>query len=112
MKSKLKGKKGELEACKIFEELFGVEMRRSQQYCGDSDESDDIVGCPGISIEVKRRQKLNIAEAVEKAVQEASESSTAIVLHRANRKPWLVSLRLEDLPDLAVKLFHLLADNR
>jgi hypothetical protein len=84
-------------------------MRRSQQYCGRSEESDDIVGQPCVSIEVKRRERFNLAEAVERAVQDAAEGNVAIVLHRADRQPWLVTLRLDDLPALAVTLFHTLA---
>jgi hypothetical protein len=104
-----KGKLGEREAAKLFSDLFGVDMRRSQQFCGRSDEADDIIGCPGVSVEVKRRNKVNLSAAVEQAVAEAAEGNAAIVLHRADRKPWLVSCRLEDLPDLVTKLFHVLA---
>lgn len=105
-----KGKLGEREAAKLFSELFGVEMRRSQQFCGRSEESDDIIGCPGVSVEVKRRNKVNLSSAIEQAVIDAADGNTAIVLHRADRKPWLVSLRLEDLPELVTKLFHVLAN--
>lgn len=108
--SKRKGAGGEREAAAKWSELFGVPMRRSQQYCGRSDESDDIVGQPGVSIEVKRRQRLNLAKTVEQAVAEAREGHVAVVLHRANRQPWLVTLQLDDLPDLVVQLFHTLTN--
>ncbi len=108
--SRDKGVRGEREAATKWQELFGVPMRRSQQYCGASDESDDIVGQVGVSIEVKRRQRFNLAQAVEQAVSEAREGHVAVVLHRANRQPWLVTLQLDDLPDLVVRLFHTLAN--
>ena len=90
--------------------LFDVPMRRSQQYCGSSNESDDIVGHPGISIEVKRRERFNLAETVERVVEDMADSNIAIVLHRADHKPWLVTLHLDDLPELAVRLFYTLAN--
>ncbi len=77
--SRNKGKRGEREAAAEWSRLFGIPMRRSQQFCGASDESDDIVGHPGISIEVKRRQHLNVADAVETAVAEAKEGHVAVV---------------------------------
>jgi hypothetical protein len=107
--SRDKGKRGELEAAARWSELFGVSMRRSQQYCGASDEADDIVGQFGVSIEVKRRERFNLAAAVEQAVKDAADGSIPVVLHRADHKPWLVTLRLDDLPELAVRLFHTLA---
>ncbi len=108
--SRDKGKRGEREAAAKWQELFGVPTRRSQQFCGRSEESDDIIGQPGVSIEVKRRQQLNLAKAVEQAVAEAKEGHVAVVLHRADRQPWLITLQLDDLPDLVVCLFHTLAN--
>ena len=109
--SRDKGKRGELEAAKAWEEIFGVEMRRSQQFCGRSDESDDIIGQPGVSFEVKRVARINVQRIVAKAVEDAAAGRVAVVLHRGDHQPWLVSLQLEDLPDLAVTLFQTLADN-
>ena len=109
--SRNKGKRGELEAAKAWGEIFGVEMRRSQQFCGRSDESDDIIGQPGVSFEVKRTARTNVQRVVAKAVEDAAEGRVAVVLHRGDHQPWLVSLRLEDLPGLVVTLFQTLADN-
>jgi hypothetical protein len=108
--SRDKGKTGEREAAAVWSALFGVPMRRSQQYCGRSDESDDIVGQPGVSIEVKRRERLNLGAAVSRAVEDAADGNVAVVLHRSNHQPWLVTLRLNDLPELVVRLFHTLAN--
>lgn len=107
--SRDKGARAEREAAAEWQRLFGRPMRRSQQYCGRSDDSDDIVGQPGVSIEVKRRERLNVAEAVEKCAADAKEGNVPIVLHRGNGKPWLVTLRLDDLPQLANVLFLTLA---
>jgi len=105
--SRRKGKRGELEAAKLWGELFGCkEMRRSQQYCGRSDESDDIVGQPGVAIEVKRVARINVQRVVARNVDDAAEERVPIVLHRADNQPWLVSLQLEDLPQLVETLFQ------
>ena len=109
-RSRDKGKRGEREAAAKWSELFGVPMRRSQQYCGSSNDSEDIVGHPGISIEVKRRERFNLAETVERAATDSADGNIAVVLHRADHKPWLVTLHLDDLPELAVRLFHTLAN--
>src|SRR5262245_42783013 len=110
LRSRNKGKRGEREAAAEWSRLFGVPMRRSQQFCGRSAESDDIVGQEGVSIEVKRRERFNLAEAVERAVQDAAEGNVAVVLHRADERPWLVTLRLDHLPELVNRLFYTLVN--
>ena len=107
--SRDKGKRGEREAAARWSALFGVPMRRSQQFCGGSDESDDIVGQCGVSIEVKRRNQFNVAQAVLKTAEDAAPGHVPIVLHRGDRQPWLVSLRLDDLPALVTRLYLTLA---
>lgn len=108
--SREKGKRGEREAAARWSQLFGVPMRRSQQYCGRSDESDDIVGQPGVSIEVKRRERFNLEAALKQAADDAADGDIPLVLHRKNHQPWLVTLQLEDLPELTVRLFHTLVN--
>ena len=44
------------------------------------------------------------ADRVVVAVEDAGEK-IPVVLHRANNKPWLAIVRLDDLPDLAVQLY-------
>lgn len=103
-----KGKVGERELSKELTRLFGEHCRRSVQFCGDAGDSD-VVGLEGLFIESKRVQRLNVPAAVEKAVEQCPAGEIPIVCHRANRQPWLVTLRLDDLPELAVRLFHVLS---
>lgn len=58
----------------------------------------DLVGLPGVHIEVKRVERLNIWKAMQQAVADADRfrDGLPIVIHRMNRKPWLVTMRLED----------------
>lgn len=58
----------------------------------------DLVGLPGIHIECKRVEKLNVPQAMEQAVRDAGKfhDGAPALFHRRNRQPWLVTMRLED----------------
>ena len=58
MNSRNKGKIGELELAKLFRD-HGFKSRRGQQYCGTSGEAD-VTGLPGLHIECKRVERLNL----------------------------------------------------
>lgn len=103
-----KGKSGERELAHKLTELFGLECRRGQQFRGGAD-SPDVVGIPGVHWEAKRVERLNLGDAMQQAVRDAGES-VPVVAHRRNRGEWLATLRLADLPRLAVVLFHVLSE--
>ena len=92
--SKDKGRRGERELSKKLERL-GFRTRRGQQYCGANGDAD-VVGIPGIHIECKRVERLNIDNAMAQAVADAPEDEMPTVFHRKNGKGWLVTMRLED----------------
>ena len=95
MNSRQKGKRGELELAKVLRES-GYSTRRGQQYSG-TETSADVVGLPGIHIECKRVEHLNIEAAVAQAVRDTGESGDLpAVFHRKNNQPWLVTMRLDD----------------
>lgn len=94
MNSRNKGAAGERElAAKL--RGYGYKCRRGQQYSGVNGDAD-VVGLPGIHIECKRVERLNLSEAVKQAVRDAKASETPAVFHRKNREDWLVTLRLDD----------------
>lgn len=94
--SRNKGKVGERELAAALRAEGFESARRGQQYSG-SETSADVVGLPGIHIECKRVEKLNIYEAVEQAQRDAGDSGELpVVFHRRNRKPWLVTMPLSD----------------
>ena len=67
----------------------------------------DVSGLPGIHIEVKRRERLNITEAMEQAERDADRfrDGAPAVFHRKNKSPWLVTMKLSDwLPLYALAL--------
>ena len=92
--SRAKGARGELELSSKLKE-YGYETRRGQQFCGSNGDAD-VVGLPGIHIECKRVQQLNLYDAVSKAKSDANEGDVPTVFHRKDRCEWLVTMRLED----------------
>ncbi|MDD6200230.1 MAG: hypothetical protein PUB93_03060, partial [Firmicutes bacterium] len=61
-------------------------------------EVPDLSGLPGIHIEVKRVEKLNVGEAMEQSIRDSERMRDGMpaLFHRRNRKPWLVTMRLVD----------------
>lgn len=94
MNSRKKGAAGERELSHILQE-YGYECRRGQQYCGANGDAD-VVGLPGIHIECKRVERLNISEAVRQSVRDADAAEIPAVFHRKNREGWLVTVTLDD----------------
>lgn len=80
-------------------EKYGYKAYRSQQYCGANGDAD-VVGLPGVHIECKRQERLNIYDAMEQSISDAKEDEMPVVMHRKNRKPWLVTLELKDFMEL------------
>jgi hypothetical protein len=93
--SKVKGAVGERELAAELNRLLSVSTRRGQQFSGL--EGEDVVGLPGIHIECKRVEKLNIETAINQSIKDAKPDQVPAVFHRKNRKPWLVTFLLEDI---------------
>ena len=92
--SRAKGARGERELARILRG-YGYDCRRGQQYCGANGDAD-VVGLPGIHIECKRGQRLNIDDAMLQAIRDRREGEYPAVFHRKNNHEWLVTMRLED----------------
>lgn len=58
----------------------------------------DVSGLPGIHIECKRVEALNVTRAMEQAERDADRfrDGAPAVFHRKNKSPWLVTMRLSD----------------
>lgn len=95
MNSKRKGKNGELEFSRLCRE-HGYDCRRTAQYCGNTGDAADVTGLPGIHVEVKRVERLNVSEAMGQAIRDARPGELPIVAHRRSHEPWLATMRLED----------------
>jgi Holliday junction resolvase len=94
MNSRAKGARGERELARILRG-YGYDCRRGQQYCGANGDAD-VVGLPGIHIECKRGQRLNIDEAMLQAIRDRREGEYPAVFHRKNNGKWMVTMLLDD----------------
>lgn len=94
MNSRAKGAAGERELAKVLRES-GYEARRGQQFCGKNGDAD-VVGLPGVHIECKRVERLNIEDAMAQAKRDAREGEIPAVFHRKNNCAWLVTMQLND----------------
>ena len=93
--SQRKGRAAELELAHILQARgHKIDPGRSQNF----GEIPDVSGLPGIHIEVKRRERLNVSEAMKQAIRDADRfhDGAPAIFHRRSREPWLVTMRLED----------------
>ena len=93
--SRAKGATGEREIANILKEYGFKDARRGQQFSGANGDPD-VIGLDGVHIEVKRVEHLNIDKAMEQSIRDAREGEMPTVFHRKNRKPWLVTMQLDD----------------
>lgn len=94
--SKKKGAAGEREFSHFCQQQ-GYDCRRTAQYNGkELDSKADIVGLPGIHVEVKRVENLNIHKAMTQAVRDSHGKEIPIVAHRKNHTEWLITMKAED----------------
>ena len=90
--SRDKGKRGEREFASFCREQ-GYDCRRGQQFSGI--EGEDVVGLPGIHIEVKRTEKFSLYDALSQSKRD-SQGNIPIVAHRRNDCRWVVVMDADD----------------
>ena len=100
MNSRRKGAEGERELAGKLKE-YGYECRRGQQYSGANGDAD-VIGLPGIHIECKRVERLNIDDAMKQDMNDSRSGEFPAVFHRRNGCPWKVTMKLDDW----MKLYH------
>lgn len=91
--SREKGKRGEREVA-AFLRSEGYDAHRGVQYHGGP-ESPDVVGLPGIHIEVKRTERFDLYGALAQSKGDAGKDMP-IVVHRKNECEWVVVQPLKD----------------
>ena len=96
MNSNQKGKRGEREFASLCRSEGYNSVRRSKQYCGEVGDAD-LINLPGIHVEVKRVERLNIDQAMSQAINDARDTDNMpIVAHRKNNCYWLITMEAED----------------
>ena len=93
--SQRKGKAGELELAAILQS-YGYAVRRGGSLTYGS--VPDLVGLPGVHIECKRVERLDLSAAMAQSARDAERfhDGVPVVMHRQNRRPWLVTMMLPD----------------
>lgn len=94
MNSKRKGAAGERELAGKLRD-YGFAARRGQQYCGANGDAD-VIGLPGIHIECKRVERLNLYDAMAQAQKDALPGEIPAVFHRRDRCDWQVTMFFDD----------------
>jgi len=96
--SRDKGKRGELSVAHLLQKE-GYNTSRSAQHCGKTGQAADVIGLPGIHVEVKFQERMTLYPWMEQAVQDSKangEGNLPTVFHKQNRKDLLVTMRFED----------------
>lgn len=94
--SRDKGKVGEREVAALLRE-YGFEAKRGIQFQGGNDSPDVKHNIPGVHIEVKRVERLNLNAALSQAIEDAMGSGNRpVIFHRSSRQPWLVTVSARD----------------
>lgn len=92
--SREKGKRFERLVAGLFRSI-GYEARRGQQYCGAYGDAD-VIGVPGIHIECKAVEKLNLYDAMAQAKHDSREGEIPVVIHKKNNCAVLVTMEFDD----------------
>ena len=92
--SQRKGADGERELAALFRRGYPIRRGGSLSF----GEVPDLSGLPGIHIEVKRVERLNLHEAMQQAQRDSQRfhDGAPAVFHRRSREPWLVTMTLTD----------------
>ena len=93
--SQRKGAAGERELAALLRE-YGYDIKRGGSL--SFGEAPDLYGLPGVHIECKRVERLNVPEAMKQAVRDAErfKNGAPVLFHRRSREPWLVTMLLSD----------------
>lgn len=102
MNSRDKGRRGEIELCKILATHWPQAVRNLDQYGPDK---RDALGLAGLHFQIKRVEKLNIWKAMDQAVLEAANFDLPILAFRRNftreplpsRSRWFGAMELDEL---------------
>lgn len=74
---------------------YGYDCRRGQQYCGANGDAD-VIGLPGLHIEAKAVERLNLYDAMAQSKSDAREGEIPVVIHKRNYHNILLTMELSD----------------
>ena len=93
--SQRKGADGERELAAVLRE-YGYEIKRGGSM--SFGEVPDLVGLPGVHVEVKRCEQVRLSEWMKQAEADSKRFSDGmpVVFHRRSREGWRVTMNLAD----------------
>ena len=93
--SQRKGADGERELAAVLRE-YGYEIKRGGSM--SFGEVPDLVGLPGVHIEVKRCEQVRLSEWMQQAERDSQHFKDGLpaVFHRRSREGWRVTMNLAD----------------
>ncbi len=97
--SKQKGTRFERSLASKFKDYGYTEARRTAQYCGNTGDASDVVGLPGIHVEAKHQERMQLYDWMEQAKRDAEaggEGKLPVVFHKKNNAEILVTMRFDD----------------
>ena len=97
--SKQKGSRFERLLAAKFREYGYEDSRRTAQYCGNTGDASDVVGLPGLHIEAKHQEKMQLYKWMDQAQHDAIASGNKnlpAVFHKKNHADILVTMEFED----------------
>ena len=97
--SQRKGADGERELAAVLRE-YGYEIKRGGSM--SFGEVPDLVGLPGVHVEVKRCEQVRLSEWMQQAEADSKRfrDGMPVVFHRRSREPWRVTMNLADFMQL------------
>lgn len=94
--SREKGKRFERKLAALFRE-YGYDAHRTAQYCGNTGDAADVVGLPGIHVEAKSQERIQIYDWMAQAVNDSrSTGNLPAVFFKKNNCEILVAMRMSD----------------
>lgn len=94
--SKQKGARFERHLASKFREYGYADSRRTAQYCGNTGDASDVVGLPGIHIEAKHQERMQLYDWMDQAKRDASGTGNLpVVFHKKNNSEILVTMQFD-----------------
>lgn len=94
--SKQKGARFERQLASKFREHGFSDSRRTAQYCGNTGDASDVVGLPGIHVEAKHQERMQLYDWIEQAKRDSEGTGNIpAVFHKKNNAEILVTMQFE-----------------
>lgn len=97
--SRNKGKRGERAFCLLCKEHGYDNVHRTAQVMGKTGEAGDVEGLPGIHVEVKNQERMQLYDWLAQSVRDAEANGKEripIVAHKKNNADWIISMKASD----------------